>query len=767
MIVHKNERFGVGFRRERNTSMKIEVDPSKLEELSAGFKSLARNIENGGSRVYPTIGKLIRETQNDYPEVQSTIREAEDYLREIHLLADSIMMRLDKKSRALTEAADYYRENERKLVNLAQVKAPPSSFYTKGGGLSGQGLTSYLQDPLFQDPAVQKLHLQAQNGTEEEKQTAKEKLDAIFKARDTIARAQVAYATYKAFGNKALMEQAHKEATKQREKLKGYGVSETLYGDKVNLSHLYTGTALQACSYDPSIQITKDGQLVQVLMPDDNQYRYLLGLVMKGGSQGAWGQKQLEEIHKLLSEIGRSQVAWSEYKAKDMKKEMDGAHTYAEKLRTQLKNKYSLSSEMVDDVDYKHLWTGTGFAGNSLNVKETDSKPQQSTDSKPQQSIDIISIAQQVVFGNEGGYSTVAKDDGKNIKTGYPGGVSIGKLQWHEGRAYDLLLKIIKKDMDAAQKILGENSKIYKELTDPSLSKNADRWKSRVLTDEEAKAISKLISTDVGKMAQDEQARLDMQSYLEEGKKLGISDEKALIYFADLNNQSPKRAREIVQDAGGGKGLTLEKIHRFALNNTVMGKYVTRRNTTFNKINNITFENQKSEVGSNPQNNVSPKQPSQAKGVKLDVERIDQKPLNSKGCAIASLAMLANFYGANTSFKTIESKFVNKDYMLNFAQAAKAYGLNYSEKRGITESEVLSLAKKSLDKGEPVIIQIYGTSKGKTYTHFVVAIGYTGEGSQAKDFIINDPWGGIETTLNKAQRYNQAPVSSIRYLTKE
>ncbi|GGH11066.1 VgrG-related protein [Paenibacillus segetis] len=348
--------------------MKIEVDPSKLEELSAELKSLARTIENGEKAIYPVLTRLIGDTQSEYPEsyVQSMVREMEDCLKEIHSLAESVSIGFGKKASTLNEAAEYYRGDENEAKKLAQVKALPSSFYNQGVYLYGEELTTYLQDRLFEDPTVQKLHLQAKDGTEEEQLEAKDKLDAIFRARDTIARAQVAYSVYKAFGNVYLMENAHKEAIKQREILKGYGVNEDLYGQKVNLSHLYSGTTIQACSYDPSFQLTKDGKFVQVPMPDDNQYQYLLGLVVKGGTQGAWAHKQLEEIHKLLSEIGRAQVAWSEYKAKGMQKEMDGAHAYAEKVRAELKNKYSMSPEMVDDVDYKHLWTGTGFAGNQL-----------------------------------------------------------------------------------------------------------------------------------------------------------------------------------------------------------------------------------------------------------------------------------------------------------------------------------------------------------------------------------------------------------------
>ncbi|MNJ54561.1 putative endopeptidase YafL precursor [compost metagenome] len=120
------------------------------------------------------------------------------------------------------------------------------------------------------------------------------------------------------------------------------------------------------------MQIVKDGKFVQILMPEDNQYQYLLGLVLKGGAQGAWAKKQLNEIHKQLGEIGRSQVAWNEYKAKGMTKEMDGAHVYAEKVRGILKDKYDLSSAMVDGIGYLHLWTGAGPAGNYLRVQETE-----------------------------------------------------------------------------------------------------------------------------------------------------------------------------------------------------------------------------------------------------------------------------------------------------------------------------------------------------------------------------------------------------------
>ncbi|GGG02746.1 CHAP domain-containing protein [Paenibacillus aceti] len=566
--------------------MSIKVDPTKLEDLSVHLKQLERTVEGGEHQIYSVISQLIREIRSEYSEweVQQALNEVEDDLREIRKQAAIVTEGLARKSSALSQAAGQYQDKERTAQAMIEQYQLPSSYYTPGGGLAGEGADNYLKDQWFENPIVQELHLKAMNGTEEEQKEAKEKLDAIFQARNTIARAQVAYAVYKAFGNQALMTHAHKEATKQRKILKEYGIHEDLYGERVKLDHLYPGSPLSACSYDPSLQIIKDNKPILILMPLDNQYIYLLSLIKKGESSGAWARKQLDEIHKLLSEIGRAQVAWYEYKAKDMKKEMDGAHIYAEKLRTILKEKYSLSSEMVDDTDYKFMWTGAGAAGKYLNVEGKNPSSTPLSPGKRQQAFDLISVAQQIVFGNEGGYSTVSKDDGKNLQKGYPGGISIGKLQWHESRAYDLLLRIIKQDIETAKKILGENSNVFKELTDQALAKKNDRWKARVLTDEEAKAISKLISTDIGIKYQDEQARLDMREYLNIGKKQGISDEKALIYFTDLYNQSPKGALRIINKIKvSGKEITLVNIHEVSLSDDVMGKYVKRRKLTYTK----------------------------------------------------------------------------------------------------------------------------------------------------------------------------------------
>ncbi|MDN4068704.1 C39 family peptidase [Paenibacillus vini] len=359
----------------------IKVDPAKLEELSAMLKKLSGTIGDREQYLFQDITQLTRQLRGDYPEreVQRALDKVDADLQAIRKMASSVTSRLTKKSDVLIQAASIYRRDEekaKKTMKQKYIPPAPSSYYIKGGGLSGEGLKDYLNDPLFQDPVVQKLHEVALHGTEEEQTEAKKKLDEIFKARNTISRAQVAHAVYKSFGNIPLMNNAHKEAFNQREILKRYGISEDLYKEGVDLTALYKGSKLEACSYDPSFQIMKDDKIIPVLLPQDNQYLYLLGLIMEGGSKGAWAKKQLDEIHDQLKEIGRAQVAWWEYKAKNMKNEMDGAHEYAEKLRKILKDKYSLSSETVDGVDFKNLWVGVGAAGKAYikNEKRDDLK---------------------------------------------------------------------------------------------------------------------------------------------------------------------------------------------------------------------------------------------------------------------------------------------------------------------------------------------------------------------------------------------------------
>ncbi|MGN0989891.1 MAG: BACON domain-containing protein [Candidatus Ventricola sp.] len=193
---------------------------------------------------------------------------------------------------------------------------------------------------------------------------------------------------------------------------------------------------------------------------------------------------------------------------------------------------------------------------------------------------ELVTIAKTIIFGNEGGYTTVNKNDG--------GSMSIGKLQWNAnaGNALPLLRSIINKNPSNALSILGAD--LYYEITNPNTSwTNANR----TATAEEAKAISKLLGTTEGKQVQDAEASARVAGYLNSGKKYGLTDPQALVYYADLYNQRPASAISIVKEAiataGSADKVTLDIIHQAAMNDAILGEYESRRTKTYEKCKDI------------------------------------------------------------------------------------------------------------------------------------------------------------------------------------
>ena len=130
---------------------------------------------------------------------------------------------------------------------------------------------------------------------------------------------------------------------------------------------------------------------------------------------------------------------------------------------------------------------------------------------------EIVQAAQKIIFGQEGNYSSVNANDN--------GAVSVGKVQWHAGRALALLKKICAAESGAAS-ILG--AALYEEITTAA----AGAWNARTVNAAEKAAISRLLSTDAGKRVQDAQAEADVGAYVDHGLKVGVEDPAALVYFA-------------------------------------------------------------------------------------------------------------------------------------------------------------------------------------------------------------------------------------------
>ena len=179
---------------------------------------------------------------------------------------------------------------------------------------------------------------------------------------------------------------------------------------------------------------------------------------------------------------------------------------------------------------------------------------------------EIVLAAQEIIFGHEGNYGSVNANDN--------GAVSVGKVQWHAGRALALLKKICVAESRAAS-ILG--AALYKEITTAA----AGAWNARTVNAAEKVAIGKLLSTDAGKRVQDVQAEADVGAYVDHGLKVGVDDPAALVYFADLENQGGGGASARVA-AAAKKPVTLDTIHAAGLADRVMGKYSTRRKSVYN-----------------------------------------------------------------------------------------------------------------------------------------------------------------------------------------
>lgn len=182
---------------------------------------------------------------------------------------------------------------------------------------------------------------------------------------------------------------------------------------------------------------------------------------------------------------------------------------------------------------------------------------------------EIVRIAADIIYSNEGNYGTVNKNDN--------GAVSIGKVQWHANRALNLLKDIVESiGTDAAKGILGKQ--LYEELV------NCKNWEKRVVTTEEAAKISRLLISKQGKEKQDRLALNDIEGYVRKGEMYGLKDAGALVYFSDGVNQYGTNSslwKSIALGAIKGSG-GVEAM--FSETKRLTTKYMTRRTRVYKRI---------------------------------------------------------------------------------------------------------------------------------------------------------------------------------------
>lgn len=181
----------------------------------------------------------------------------------------------------------------------------------------------------------------------------------------------------------------------------------------------------------------------------------------------------------------------------------------------------------------------------------------------------IVKRACKIIFSNEGNYGSVNKNDN--------GALSVGKVQWHAGRALSLMRDIVAKDESAATKILGLT------MVNEIKNQNTD-WSKRTVSAGEAGRMTQLLQTDIGKKLQDELAEADVYSYLKVGMKYGLTDENALIYFCDGVNQYGTYSTlwKNIASAALKKGGDLDAIYEATVANT--SNYLTRRKKVYDTL---------------------------------------------------------------------------------------------------------------------------------------------------------------------------------------
>ncbi|MEK3669046.1 hypothetical protein [Paenibacillus sp. FSL R10-2771] len=259
---------------------------------------------------------------------------------------------------ALKGVAGLQEENKRQADKLTQqfslLAGVFGSFGTQGpaGRISipaiVQKSVAYLitsvtvllgKDELNNDPAVQKLRniIQTSGLLTVEGIAALSKLKDIFAARDGIAKAQMAFKVYEAFGNKTQMEAVHAQAEEARRKLASLGVAKVQYEAGKDLSGYFKQPAVKACDYDPSITAES------VPLIHNEEYLLLLRMAMEKSAAGNYARSQLE-VKRLQIEAAERKLALdSNTEAKK--------YNFEEYSKTLIGNTWVLSKNGITDQE--------------------------------------------------------------------------------------------------------------------------------------------------------------------------------------------------------------------------------------------------------------------------------------------------------------------------------------------------------------------------------------------------------------------------------
>lgn len=177
---------------------------------------------------------------------------------------------------------------------------------------------------------------------------------------------------------------------------------------------------------------------------------------------------------------------------------------------------------------------------------------------------ELVNRAADVIFGNEGGYASVNADDN--------GAVSVGRLQWHGTRALRLLKKITSA-LGEGGSLSHVTPELYREII------SARTWSERTVSTYEKVLLASLLSTSESREVQDAQANSDVEGYLSHAHSLGITEESAMIFLSDIENQGGAGAASRI--AKNAPEPTIEGLFVSARGDRVFSRYMTRRERVY------------------------------------------------------------------------------------------------------------------------------------------------------------------------------------------
>lgn len=144
-------------------------------------------------------------------------------------------------------------------------------------------------------------------------------------------------------------------------------------------------------------------------------------------------------------------------------------------------------------------------------------------------------MIREVVLGNESGgnYSSINPNDN--------GAISIGLIQWHEGRGLGLMQNIRDANKSKFNSIYSSNNASF----------SMQNWNKFVVNvgDDNYNAIKEILETDESKACQNQLIESDFERYCDIASGIGVTDLFAQMFFCDMYNQHQTETVRVSKNA--------------------------------------------------------------------------------------------------------------------------------------------------------------------------------------------------------------------------